>query len=218
MTVNGPSTKYLGVNVVAGAVVVVLVVTEPTGHPRQDILLGLLPPPRRWAAALALLWLRRRVVHHQLLQPLDALRVHHPLHRLEPLFLHILRLGSAPAAPQKALVGRNIVKALDIWKRNLHGGRVQGQKRVKLIRADIYLICVIVPGCTACLLSTLRYWWRTGTGWSCRFFTVWFDTFSFPLLHVWNSRRWAHGEARDSGKVLSPVEDEVSLRTNLKTP
>lgn len=111
--------------------------TEPTGHPCQDIFLRFLPPSPRGSAALPLLGLGHRVVNHELPQPLDALRVRHSFHRLSPPLLHILRLGSAPASLQKALVLCHIVEALDVWNRKLDGWRVQGQQRVKAIGADI---------------------------------------------------------------------------------
>lgn len=165
--------------------ILMVVEAEPTGHPGQDVLLGFVLPPPRGGAALALLRFCHRVLDHQLLQPLDALRVGHSFLRLPLPLLHVLRLGPASASLQETLVLRHIVEALDVRERHRHGGRVQGRERVELVGAHVEFGCVVILRFSVWSWSMLRHWWRAGEARSRRVFAVCFGALPLALLHVW---------------------------------
>lgn len=165
--------------------ILMVVEAEPTRHPGQDVLLGFVLPPPRCGAALALLRFCHRVIDHQLLQPLDALRVGHPFLRLPLPLLHVLRLGPASASLHEALVLRHIVEALDVRERHRHGRRVQGRERVELVGAHVEFGCVVILRCSVWSWSMLRHWWRAGEARSRRVFAVCFGALPLALLHVW---------------------------------
>lgn len=160
---------------------------EPTGHPGQDVLLGFVLPPPRGGATLALLRFCHRVLDHQPLQPLDALRVGYSFLRLPLPLLHVLRLGPASAPPQETLVLRHIVEALDVRERHRHGGRVQGRECVELVGAHVEFGLVVILRFSVWSWAMLRHFWRAGGARSRRVFAVCFGALPLALLHVWKA-------------------------------
>lgn len=161
-----------------------VVEAEPTGHPGQDVLLRFLLSPPRGGATLALPSFCHRVLDHQFLQPLDALRVGHSLPRLPLPLLHVLRLGPAFASPQETFILCHIVEALDVRERDRHSRRVQSRQRVELFGTHIDFGCFVNLRFGVCSGSMLRHCWRAGEARSWSVFAVYCGASPLALLHV----------------------------------